>query len=140
MAEARERALTSDEHFTVDGTLVEAWARLKSFKRKDASDGQIPPDDPGNPTSMVARPGMSRLPPRADTEPHRVDGMRVRSKRPLPRVLEQLLKPFDQDGPAAHAAGEGALDLLGLLVDGVRMAGPRGRAWPSRGDQTMRSR
>src|SRR5438552_13105140 len=85
MAEARERALTSDEHFTVDGTLVEAWARLKSFKRKDASDGQIPPDDPGNPTSMVARPGMSRLPPRADTEPHRVDGMRVRSKGPLPR-------------------------------------------------------
>jgi len=29
---------------------VEAWAGLKSFKRKDGSDGQIPPDDPGNPT------------------------------------------------------------------------------------------
>ena len=50
LAEARERGLTSDEHFTVDGTLVEAWAGLKSFKRKDGSDGQIPPDDPGNPT------------------------------------------------------------------------------------------
>jgi len=35
--------LTSDEHFTVDGTLVEAWAGLKSSKRKDGSDGQIPP-------------------------------------------------------------------------------------------------
>jgi hypothetical protein len=34
----------------VDGTLVEAWAGLKSFKRKDGSDGQVPPDDPGNPT------------------------------------------------------------------------------------------
>src|SRR5947199_2345203 len=50
LAEARERSLTSDEHFTVDGTLVEAWAGLKSFKRKDGSDGQAPPDDPGNPT------------------------------------------------------------------------------------------
>jgi transposase len=50
LAEARERGLTSDEHFTVDGTLVEAWAGLKSFKRKDRSDGQNPPDDPGNPT------------------------------------------------------------------------------------------
>jgi transposase len=50
LAEARERGLTSDEHFTVDGTLVEAWAGLKSFKRKDGSDAQVPPDDPGNPT------------------------------------------------------------------------------------------
>ena len=49
LAEARERGLTSDEHFTVDGTLVEAWASLKSFKRKDGS-AQQPPDDPGNPT------------------------------------------------------------------------------------------
>jgi transposase len=49
LAQARECGLTSDEHFTVDGTLVEAWASLKSFKKKDGSD-QEPPDDPGNPT------------------------------------------------------------------------------------------
>ena len=49
LAQARELGLTSDEHFTVDGTLVEAWAGLKSFKRKDATDHE-PPDDPGNPT------------------------------------------------------------------------------------------
>jgi len=49
LAQARDRDLTSDEHFTVDGTLVEAWAGLKSFKKKDGSD-QEPPDDPGNPT------------------------------------------------------------------------------------------
>jgi hypothetical protein len=49
LAQARERGLTSDEHFTVDGTLVEAWAGLKSFKRKDGSDGPPPPDG-GNPT------------------------------------------------------------------------------------------
>ena len=49
LAQARDRCLLSDEHFTVDGTLVEAWAGLKSFKKKDGSD-QEPPDDPGNPT------------------------------------------------------------------------------------------
>ncbi len=39
----------SDEHFTVDGTLLEACASLKSFKKVDG--GKEPPeDDPGNPT------------------------------------------------------------------------------------------
>ncbi len=49
LAQARQRELLSDEHFTVDGTLIEAWASLKSFKQKGASEGP-PPDDPGNPT------------------------------------------------------------------------------------------
>jgi transposase len=49
LAEARQRNLVSEEHFTVDGTLIEAWASVKSFKPKDHSD-QKPPDDPGNPT------------------------------------------------------------------------------------------
>jgi transposase len=35
IAQARERGLMSDDHFTVDGTLIEAWASLKSFKKKD---------------------------------------------------------------------------------------------------------
>src|ERR1041385_8607429 len=47
--QARAKGLTSDEHFTVDGTLLEAWASAKSFQPKDAK--QLPPpDDPGNPT------------------------------------------------------------------------------------------
>jgi transposase len=49
LAQARSRELLSSEHFTVDGTLIEAWASHKSFKRKDGSDRQTP-DDPGNPT------------------------------------------------------------------------------------------
>jgi transposase len=47
--QARDRGLLSNEHFTVDGTLIEAWAGPKSFKRKDAG-RQFPPDDPGNPS------------------------------------------------------------------------------------------
>jgi transposase len=45
---ARAAGLISDEHFTVDGTLLDAWASLKSFQAKGKQDA--PPDDPGNPT------------------------------------------------------------------------------------------
>jgi transposase len=47
--QARDLNLMSDEHFTVDGTLLEACASLKSFK-KVGSEPSPPPDDPGNPT------------------------------------------------------------------------------------------
>jgi hypothetical protein len=49
VAAARELKLPSDERFTVDGTLIEAWASIKSFRRKDAGPSE-PPDDPGNPS------------------------------------------------------------------------------------------
>ena len=49
LAQAQARQLLSTEHFTVDGTLIEAWASLKSFKPKGAGPTP-PPDDPGNPT------------------------------------------------------------------------------------------
>ena len=51
VGQARGQGLLSDEHFTVDGTLIEAWAGHKSFKRKDQR-GAKPPadDDPGNPS------------------------------------------------------------------------------------------
>ena len=49
LQQARERGLLSDEHFTVDGTLLEAWASVKSYQRKDGKNA-VPPDDPGNAT------------------------------------------------------------------------------------------
>ena len=39
VAQAREAGLLSDEHFTVDGTLIEAWAGQKSFRPKDDDEG-----------------------------------------------------------------------------------------------------
>ena len=49
---ARAKELLSDEHFTVDGTMVEGWASLKSFQPKEQSGrgDDDKPDDPGNPT------------------------------------------------------------------------------------------
>ncbi len=49
LGQARANDLLSDEHFSVDGTLIEAWASQKSFQRKD-QDRTTPPEDPGNPT------------------------------------------------------------------------------------------
>ncbi|HEY9421320.1 MAG TPA: IS5 family transposase [Thermoanaerobaculia bacterium] len=49
LEQARKKRLLSSEHFTVDGTLIEAWAGQKSFRRKDEGPPE-PPDDPGNPT------------------------------------------------------------------------------------------
>ena len=46
---AKRQDLLSDEHFTVDGTLIEAWAGQKSFQKKQREEA-APPDDPGNPT------------------------------------------------------------------------------------------
>jgi transposase len=47
--QAREAGLLSDEHFTVDGTLLQAWASHKSFQPREG-DPPAPPDDPSNPS------------------------------------------------------------------------------------------
>jgi transposase len=46
LKQARSQQLLSDEHFTVDGTLIEAWAGQKSFQRKDGK--TKPPEDGGS--------------------------------------------------------------------------------------------
>jgi transposase len=43
LGQARTEGLLSAEHFTVDGTLIEAWASLKSFRSKDDSQASEPP-------------------------------------------------------------------------------------------------
>jgi len=47
--QAKELGLTSSEHFSVDGSLIEAWASLKSFQKKDDDTNKPPPSDPHNP-------------------------------------------------------------------------------------------
>jgi transposase len=47
---AKTANLVSSEHFSVDGTLIEAWASQKSFRRKEESAAPPSDDDPDNPT------------------------------------------------------------------------------------------
>jgi len=81
LAQARSRALLSSEHFTVDGTLIEAWASHKSFKRKDGSDQQ-PPDDPGNPTVDFHGERRSNATHQSTTDPKRGWQKRGRARKP----------------------------------------------------------
>ncbi len=53
---ARKDKLLSSDHFTVDGTLIDAWASFKSFKRKDNDE----PPKPGDGTGMVDFKGEKR--------------------------------------------------------------------------------
>jgi len=50
LAQAKAQRLLSDEHFTVNGTLIEAWVGQQSFKPKTETAPVPPPDDPGNPS------------------------------------------------------------------------------------------
>ena len=51
--EARKQDLLSDEHFTVDGTLIDAWASMKSFQPKEtANDTGNPPTGGGRNATM----------------------------------------------------------------------------------------
>jgi transposase len=61
--------LLSDEHFTVDGTLIEAAASLKSFRAKNKPPADEPPDDPGNPTINFRGEKRSNVTHQSTTDP-----------------------------------------------------------------------
>jgi transposase len=76
LQQARERDLLSDEHFTVDGTLLEAWASLKSFQRKDGKQRQGQGSQ-----AELQRESVGGEPPWADREQRGVRGQRNRRTR-----------------------------------------------------------
>src|SRR6266550_878672 len=73
---SRQEGWTSNQHFTADGTLVEAWASLKSFVRKDGKDQakvqSAKDDDPGNPTVNFHGEKRSNATHRSTTDPESV--------------------------------------------------------------------
>src|ERR1700752_3964431 len=66
--QAREQGWASDEHFTVDGSLLEAWASVKSFQPKNKKSSP-PPDDPGNPTVNFRGEKRSKQTHKSETDP-----------------------------------------------------------------------
>lgn len=63
----RVAPLLSDDHFSVDGTLVEAWASFKSFKPKPAAAPAAPPDDPSPPPAAPPGPPTAENASSTDT-------------------------------------------------------------------------
>lgn len=54
LAHEKVAPLLSDDHFSVDGTLVEAWASFKSFRPKPSAHDAPPPDEPPSPAAPDA--------------------------------------------------------------------------------------
>jgi transposase len=79
--QAGAQGLLSNEHFTVDGTLIEAWAGHKSFKRK-GDDRPTPPDDPGNPSVNFHGERRTNATHQSTTDPEARLPARARAKRP----------------------------------------------------------
>src|SRR5256712_8512276 len=127
VAEARERGLLSDDHFTVDGTLVEAWASLKSFKRKDTP--PTPPDDPGNPTVNFHGERRSNATHASTTDPdarlarkgHGQDAQLFYTRHVLMENRNGLALGRGVRRASGHAERAAALELPGALERGGRV-------------------
>jgi transposase len=96
LAIARDASLTSDEHFTVNGTLLEAWASHKSFKPKDKGG---PPTSGSNPdVDFKGKPRSN------DTHESTTD--------PQARLFRKSSKPPAVLGYLAHALMENRNGLI----------------------------
>jgi hypothetical protein len=116
--QARGRRLLSAEHFTVDGTLLEAWAGQKSFKRKDRANQPI--DDPGNPTVNFHGERRSNLTRQSTTDPDsrlfkKAKGHEAKLAY-LGEVLMENRHGFVVDACIVPATGTGERDAATSLV------------------------
>jgi transposase len=132
---SRDEGWTSDEHFTADGTLIESWASLKSFVRKDGADQKkvaaAKDDDPGNPTINFRGEPRRNDTHQSTTDPQSVLYRKARGKEAklcfgahlLMENRHGLCAAFTVHNPIAQAepvVGLQQLDEHEELYEGVR--------------------
>jgi transposase len=127
LAEAKAAGLVSDEHFTVDGTLLEAWASQKSFRRRNTPPDT--PDDPGNPTVNFRGEARKNDTHQSTTDPDarlykKSSGSEAKLAY-LGHLLMENRHGLIVDALVTAATGtaerEAALTMLGALPDGDRL-------------------
>lgn len=135
VAKTRSLGLMSDEHFTVDGTLIEAWASLKSFRPKDEKpEDRSPPDDPGNPTVNFRGEKRSNVTHQSTTDPEarlaRKGGKESKLSYSAHALMENrngLLVDFQVDEANGFAERTNALEMLWEHVpEGATVGGDKG--------------
>jgi transposase len=118
---AHERRLLSDEHFTVDGTLIEAAASLKSFKRTDGEPPAIADDDRGNPTVDFHGEKRSNATHRSTTDPDARlmrKGLGKEAKLVfMGHALMENRHGLLVDFQVTHATGTAERDIVPALLD-----------------------
>ncbi len=118
--QARAAHLMSHDHFTVDGTLIEAMASLKSFRPKDEkAEDREPPDDSGNPTVNFHGEKRSNATHQSTTDPEarlaRKKGKESKMSYSAHALMENrngLLVDFRVDEANGYAERRNALDML----------------------------
>lgn len=125
LAQAQTRQLLSHEHFTVDGTLLEAWASHKSVRPIGAAAARPgDDDDPKNPTVNFRGEKRSNKTHRSVTDP---DARLARKSQAAPAILgylgsvisenrHGLVVATDVRAPHGHAEEEAALEMVTTLA------------------------
>ena len=125
--QARTAKLMSSDHFTVDGTLIEAAASLKSFKKKDGSDDKkAPPDDPGNPSVDFHGEKRSNETHESSTDPdaklaRKSNGTTAKLSYSAHALMENrngLLVDFQMDVADGYAERRAALEMIDNSLPG----------------------
>src|SRR3979490_145327 len=120
--QAGAQGLLSNEHFTVDGTLIEAWAGHKSFKCK-GDDQHTPPDDPGNPTVNFHGQRRTNATHQSTTDPDARLYKKARGREArlgyLGHVLMEHRSGLIVKTMVTPADGHGERDTAGVMAEGV---------------------
>ena len=131
---ARRKNLLSDEHFTVDGTLIEAWASQASFRRKDGEGGE------GSGRDFRGQ-RRSNKTHRSTTDPdarlYRKSSQAEARLAYLGHVLIENRHGLAVDGCVTHATGraerEAATELMGRVPGQRRVTLGADKAYDTKG-------
>jgi transposase len=125
-AVADERGLLSDEHFTVDGTLITAAASLKSFKPTDR-EPPARPDDPGNPSVDFHGEKRTNATHRSSTDPQarlfRKGNSQEAKLAFMAHALMENRNGLLVDFQVTQATGTAERDMARQLVDEAKASG-----------------
>lgn len=125
VGQAREVGLMSDDHFTVDGTLIDAWASLKSFRPKGEDPSDCPTDgDKSNPTVDFRGEKRSNETHSSTTDPES-------------RLMRKSFGDKAKLSYGAHALME---NRNGLLVDIMVTRADRSSEWDACEDMLIRQK
>jgi hypothetical protein len=121
---------------TVDGTLIEADASLKSFRAKDGPPSAPPPDDPGNPTVNFHGQRRSNVTHQSTTDPQALLAKKGKGKEArlafMGHALMENRNGVVVDFQLGQATGTAERDMAPKLIDEARERGfhPRALAAP----------
>jgi transposase len=118
---ADSNRLLSDDHFTVDGTLLESWASQKSFRPRDE---EPPPDAGGNPTVNFHGQRRSNATHQSTTDPDARLYKKARGREArlgyLGHVLMEHRSGLIVQATVTPADGHGERDAALVMIEGIR--------------------